>query len=388
MRKKCGPTSYHSTGGASPSAAGGRPSIVIGIDAVAAAEHRTARSEADALDARHGRRRVARARHHVHQPRGRLVDVARRQHPREHDAAAVEAGLPVEQLPEAARQQARAHEQHQRERELRDDEPRPQPGVARVRLAKALERAAQIRPRGPPRRREPEEHGRGRREQEREERHAPVDAHLVEPRDGGRRQRHERARRPDGEREAERPAGERDHEALGQQLPHEAPAPGAERGAHGELGRPARRAHEQEARHVRARDEQHEADRAQEHPERPADVADDLPAQAQGLHAPPRVVLGIRLLELCAQRLQLRVQLRHRHAVGQPAEGREAAPAAIVDVVDARRERLPHLPLADPRDERVGRQDADDREGLAVERDRPADDGRVAPEAPPARRRC
>ena len=39
--------------------------------------------------------------------------------------------------------------------------------------------------------------------------------------------------------EAERAARERQHQALGQQLAHDAPAPGAERGAHGELARAA-----------------------------------------------------------------------------------------------------------------------------------------------------
>ena len=55
---------------------------------------------------------------------------------------------------------------------------------------------------------------------------------------------------------------------LRQHLPNDAPATGAERGADGELGLPERRAHEEQVRHVRARDEQQEDHRAHQRQDR------------------------------------------------------------------------------------------------------------------------
>ena len=58
------------------------------------------------------------------------------------------------------------------------------------------------------------------------------------------------------------PGGEREHEALGQQLPDDLPAGRAQRRAHRHLARPRGRARQHQVRDVRARDEQHQPDRA------------------------------------------------------------------------------------------------------------------------------
>ena len=58
------------------------------------------------------------------------------------------------------------------------------------------------------------------------------------------------------------------HQALDQQLPRQAAASGAERRAHGELALSGRAAREQQARDVRARDEQHQHDDAEQNEQR------------------------------------------------------------------------------------------------------------------------
>ena len=73
-----------------------------------------------------------------------------------------------------------------------------------------------------------------------------------------------------------------DH-ALGEQLADQAAATGAERGPHGDLALARRRAREQQVRDVHARDQQHEADGAEQQPERASQVADHRFVQR---HAP------------------------------------------------------------------------------------------------------
>ena len=72
-------------------------------------------------------------------------------------------------------------------------------------------------------------------------------------------ERVDRAGEPAGQYDARRAAERGQHEALGHQLPHQAPAPGAERQAHGDLAPPRCTAAQEQAGDVRTPDEQHEA---------------------------------------------------------------------------------------------------------------------------------
>ena len=67
-----------------------------------------------------------------------------------------------------------------------------------------------------------------------------------------------------------------EQQALGEQLPGDAARAGAERGMDRELLLPPFRADQEQVRDVRAGDEQHDADRAEQHPQHPADVADHV----------------------------------------------------------------------------------------------------------------
>ena len=72
------------------------------------------------------------------------------------------------------------------------------------------------------------------------------------------------------------PPSSRASRLSGQQLPRDPPPAGAERGVDRQLLLPAFRAHEEQIGDVRAGDEQNEADRAEQHPQHAADVADDV----------------------------------------------------------------------------------------------------------------
>ena len=110
------------------------------------------------------------------------------------------------------------------------------------------------------------------------------------------RARESRRRSPHASTAPIDPADQREQKVLDQQARERAATSRADRGAHGDL-RPSRgTAREQQARHVRARDEQHEAHRAEQQYERPTAVARhhvidasarDLPASSVGVPAMP-----------------------------------------------------------------------------------------------------
>ena len=144
----------------------------------------------------------------------------------------------------------------------------------------------------------------------------------------------------------------------------------------------ARCSHEEQVRHVGARNEQHEADRAGEHQQRLRHVADDRVLERRdarderialvftGLVKDPR-----RLPLIRRNRRELRQRLLARHAVAHPADDRQQ--------LGPIRRQLDHQRPPELRSRRVresGRHDADDRVPNAVERDRSTDDARVGTE--------
>ena len=105
-----------------------------------------------------------------------------------------------------------------------------------------------------------------------------------------------RARRSRASAEARRSAEHREQHALREQLrDHPRPAR-ADRDAHGDFALPPRRAREQHVRDVRARDQQHERDGAENHEQRRAHVSDDLRREIGDAHVAVRS--RILLLEL------------------------------------------------------------------------------------------
>ena len=78
-----------------------------------------------------------------------------------------------------------------------------------------------------------------------------------------------------GERDAQQTADDAEHAAFGEALTRQPSPARAKRRSHGELPLPRHRASEQKARDVRARDEQHDTDGAEQQPQRRADVPTD-----------------------------------------------------------------------------------------------------------------
>ena len=195
----------------------------------------------------------------------------------------------------------------------------------------------------------------------------------------------QRRDRPGGGEQAGGAAHRAEQEAFGQELADEVGAGRAKRGADGDLALALRRARQQQAGDVRARDQQHETDGAEQHQERGADAADDLVAQRLqpdgaprvGLWKVPRLPLG-ECLELGARRREARARL-------QAGEDLEVVHVPLGEQVARHVERRRgHDERREHPDARVlgivegSRHDAEDRVRHAVDLDPAADDRRVA----------
>ena len=77
---------------------------------------------------------------------------------------------------------------------------------------------------------------------------------------------------------------------LRHQLPGHLPRFGAERQANRQLLLARLGAHQEQVGDVRARDEQHEADGAEQNPQHVADVADDIDVERTHQRSEPRIV--------------------------------------------------------------------------------------------------
>ena len=170
-------------------------------------------------------------------------------------------------------------------------------------------------------------------------------------------------------------AGERQQHAFGQQLADDAAAAGADRGADRDLALPAGGADQQQVGDVGAGDQQHEADRAEQHQQRRPHVPHELSLQR------------LRRRSRCSRRSAfgiLRVCTRRPRAPAAPAPARASRPASSGRrpgnsgpgrwCADRAGTASRHRAAARTPDSRSRADDADDGVGLAAERDRLADD--------------
>ena len=84
-----------------------------------------------------------------------------------------------------------------------------------------------------------------------------------------------RSRSPDRKEQPERPAHRAEDHAFREQLSYQPQSAGAKRPTHGHLRLACGRARQQQIRHVRAGDQQHEPDGAEQHQDRASNVAND-----------------------------------------------------------------------------------------------------------------
>ena len=209
----------------------------------------------------------------------------------------IEARVHPTQSSEAAHEQAGADQKHEGQGHLGHDQRAAHRGIAGVgvRPAAVLERLVRIGPREAPCGDRAREKARDQSDPEREREHGTVHAGFGDQRHLVAEKRDDRVDARPGDDEAERAAREGHERRLGQQLPDDPGPVGAERRADRDLLAAGERSGEDEVGHVRARDEQHEADRAEQHPERPPHVADEVLVERDHRRAPALVVRGIQL---------------------------------------------------------------------------------------------
>ncbi len=197
------------------------------------------------------------------------------------------------------------------------------------------------------------------------------------------RPRRQRPHQSPGEEHSQRTTRETQGDALGQQLPRQTAAPGAECGPDRELTRPGDAPGEQQIRHIRARDEQDQPHRRQEHEHGRAYRARHLVDEPTHAHldgsALAKQQIGRhRPLHAARRRCSLGRRLLHRDAGLQPRDGVNDAERSRA----TRRQhiRRPHLRIAVGKVEPRG-SDADDLVHFPVELHGAADGRGFASEA-------
>ena len=162
-----------------------------------------------------------------------------------------------------------------------------------------------------------------------------------------------------------------EHRRLGEELPDDPCPSGAERGtdAHFALSRGAMR--DQQVRHVGTREQEQQADGAEEDPHRVPESRRDQPlVEEHRPGAPPAVGRRTRLRKTAAELAQLTSQPGQRSASGKPADDGEVLVVAVLLTIGA--ERNPRAGAA--RKVESARHHADDVEGLTIEPDDAVED--------------
>ena len=171
--------------------------------------------------------------------------------------------------------------------------------------------------RHPERGHDPEDHPRRDRHGQRKEQHLRVDRDLVQTRHALRSQHADAIQRRNGQQHADAAAGQREDDALRQKLADQASSRRADCSADGHLAAAREPSREQQVRHVRAGNQQHEANRRRQHEHRSPRVADDLLLQrhdAEGQAAVGGIDVRMLAAESRRQRVHLGLSGRDRHA--------------------------------------------------------------------------
>ena len=229
---------------------------------------------ADGLDRRAARAGAARFRRTRDSASRCRVARGRQRHRERDDVLLVEARIDVLQAHEAAHQQHRADDEHDRQRDLAGDEEAcaVDRGVApaTTRCGRSAARCRDAVSAG----NDAEDERRDQRQSDREEQHRAIGLHVGEQRHAsgaalGAARSCASAARP----KPSAPPSSREQQRFGQQLPDEPPASGAERPADRHLARPADAAAELQVGDVRADDQEQEADCAAQHQQRRPRIA-------------------------------------------------------------------------------------------------------------------
>ena len=173
------------------------------------------------------------------------------------------------QVREGAHEQPGRDEQHQRQRNFRDHQPRPEPPVRWTGhpVSAGLQCVGRSRASGLQRGEAAEEQRAHSHHADRERERQAIDAEIEHVRLRDDEQLGQRVTQqpqaPERQRETDNRTGGRQQDALGEELAYQPRASGAERGANRELALAGNGAREQQVRDVRARQQQHDRDRGQ-----------------------------------------------------------------------------------------------------------------------------
>ena len=186
---------------------------------------------------------------------------------------------------------------------------------------------------------------------------------------------------------AARAAERGEHEPFAQELADDPAAARAERGADGDFAPAGGAAREQQVRDVGARDQQHRRDRREQHDEPEPVVADEHVLEPA--HDARRACRCADSPARCARRwrsARLAPPARSTPGCRRPSAFRNDAPRCVGPLrrKPRRHDRHPDVGrvLGVEGELEAGRHHADDRDRIAVERDRAADDRRVARKLP------
>ena len=211
---------------------------------------------------------------------------------------------------------------------------------------------------------------------QREHEHAPVEANRRKAREVRRCDQREDAQQRRGQYDADGAAHQAEQHGLGHQLPHEPPLAGAECGAHRHFLLTCDRPDEQQVRDVGARDQEHDAGRAEQNPQRLTRTLRQHLLQRHGEEAVAIVRVVAR--HLAAELLEAGARLLAADALPQPADDDQkvAAARARIDGPGERNPRVhtPHLGVDRGRD-------ADDGVRVAVDGQRRSDQRGAAAES-------
>jgi hypothetical protein len=206
-------------------------------------------------------------------------------------ARGLEAGLDRQHPGEASQEESRADHQHEGKRDLGRDEPGEEALLTRARAFSAVaagEVVEEPRIGEVGRGSEAEEEAGDEGDAEREQEHAPVASHLLQPGKTRGHEPQERAGQGRGEQQGEPAPEDREQRALGEGLAHDAGPRRAERPPDRDLAVAGRGPGQEQAADVDAGDEEHDADRAQQEHEAAAVVADHLLVERDEPQRPPR----------------------------------------------------------------------------------------------------
>ena len=291
-----------------------------------------------------------------------------------HEVGRLEAGADALQQREAANQQARSHQQRQRKRDLGDDQcaAKPLAGGLAGRPGAVLQGVVQVGARGVDGGGDAEEQPREHRDPQCEQQHGAVDLNRLDPEQVHRHCRDEPTNGAKRDGQAHHCADHRQQHAFGEQLPNQVRPCGPHRRPHRHFTRPRCSPGQQQVGDVGARDEQHEADRADQDQQRRLDAARRHLVHRAGRDGPLAAVgIGKVVLECHRECRDVAFGLLDADAGLEASGGDEklVGPAVVAVLLGREHRGRPEVGVASEEVVEPDWHDPEDVVGLAVEQD-------------------